>query len=215
MCLCISLLVFLNGFLLTRISIETKNTCEMTCHKDECPVFNALLSLSNRTNFCQLNPPMKKLVFLLMDGLRFDFLETSSSHKGRKQPLKHIISIFGELLSKKKKKISIYKFMADPPTTTMQRLKGIMTGSLPTFIDISKNFASDEIREDNFIHHLKSKEKGVVFVGDDMWVDLFPRHFKRQYSYPALNVKDLDTVDNGVIQHIFPEMQVSMYLHYL
>ena len=34
------------------------------------------------------------------------------------------------------------RFLADPPTTTMQRLKGLTTGSLPTFIDVSANFAS-------------------------------------------------------------------------
>ena len=30
------------------------------------------------------------------------------------------------------------KFVADPPTTTMQRLKGIFTGSLPTFLDVGR-----------------------------------------------------------------------------
>lgn len=43
------------------------------------------------------------------------------------------------------------KFVADAPTTTLQRLKGITTGSLPTFIDVGSNFATSEINEDNFI----------------------------------------------------------------
>lgn len=43
------------------------------------------------------------------------------------------------------------KFIADAPTTTLQRLKGITTGSLPTFIDIGSNFATPEINEDNII----------------------------------------------------------------
>lgn len=45
----------------------------------------------------------------------------------------------------------LMKFIADPPTTTLQRLKGMTTGSLPTFIDIGSNFASPEINEDNII----------------------------------------------------------------
>lgn len=43
------------------------------------------------------------------------------------------------------------KLIADAPTTTLQRLKGITTGSLPTFIDIGSNFATAEINEDNII----------------------------------------------------------------
>lgn len=30
------------------------------------------------------------------------------------------------------------KFYADPPTTTMQRLKGLTTGGLPTFMDAGR-----------------------------------------------------------------------------
>lgn len=45
----------------------------------------------------------------------------------------------------------LVKFKADPPTTTLQRLKGLTTGSLPTFIDIGSNFATPEINEDNII----------------------------------------------------------------
>lgn len=43
------------------------------------------------------------------------------------------------------------KLIADAPTTTLQRLKGITTGSLPTFIDVGSNFGTDEIIEDNII----------------------------------------------------------------
>jgi len=36
----------------------------------------------------------------------------------------------------------------------MQRLKGLTTGSLPTFIDAGSNFASSEINEDNFLDQI-------------------------------------------------------------
>ena len=45
---------------------------------------------------------------------------------------------------------------ADPPTTTMQRLKALTTGSLPTFVDAGSNFASSAIVEDNLIKQLSS-----------------------------------------------------------
>ena len=50
----------------------------------------------------------------------------------------------------------LYQAKADPPTTTMQRLKALTTGSLPTFIDAGSNFASSAIVEDNLIKQLSS-----------------------------------------------------------
>ena len=49
----------------------------------------------------------------------------------------------------------LFEFLADPPTTTMQRLKGLTTGSLPTFIDLSSNFGSYAITEDNIIEQVR------------------------------------------------------------
>ena len=44
-----------------------------------------------------------------------------------------------------------FTFRADPPTTTSQRLKGLTTGSLPTFMNMSDNFESHAIKEDNWV----------------------------------------------------------------
>lgn len=89
------------------------------------------------------------------------------------------------------------KFIADPPTTTLQRLKGITTGSLPTFIDMGSNFATPEINEDNIIDQMIANNLTVVFAGDNTWTELFPKRFKRSYAYPSFNIHDLDSVDNG------------------
>lgn len=53
---------------------------------------------------------------------------------------------------------------SDPPTTTLQRLKGITTGSLPTFIDMGSNFGGSSIVEDSFIGQLSSAGKKVSIV---------------------------------------------------
>ena len=67
------------------------------------------------------------------------------------------------------------RFRADAPTTTMQRIKGMTTGSFPTFIDISNNFDSSEISEDNLIDQiLKVQTQNITFLGDDTWLKLFP-----------------------------------------
>ncbi|CAI0428691.1 unnamed protein product [Linum tenue] len=100
----------------------------------------------------------------------------------------------------------IFKAIADPPTTSLQRLKGLTTGGLPTFVDVGNSFGAPAIVEDNLIHQLVSNGKRVVMMGDDTWVQLFPDHFNKSYPYPSFNVKDLDTVDNGCNTHIFESL---------
>lgn len=41
-------------------------------------------------------------------------------------------------------------------------------------------------------------------MGDDTWEGLFPNKFFRSYFFPSFNVKDLHTVDNGILQHLYP-----------
>ncbi|XP_062190830.1 GPI ethanolamine phosphate transferase 3 isoform X2 [Phragmites australis] len=43
-------------------------------------------------------------------------------------------------------------------------------------------------------------------MGDDTWIQLYPEHFNKSFPYPSFNVKDLDTVDNGVIEHLLPSL---------
>ncbi|QPG74578.1 hypothetical protein FOA43_001909 [Brettanomyces nanus] len=96
--------------------------------------------------------------------------------------------------------------MANPPTTTLQRLKGLTTGSLPTFIDAGSNFNGDVIDEDNLISQLYYSGRRVAFAGDDTWDALFGPYLYRNLTFPyeSLNVWDLHSVDQGVIDHIFP-----------
>ena len=86
-------------------------------------------------------------------------------------------------------------------------LKGLTTGSIPTFIDLSSNFASYEINEDNIIDQLISHGRRVVFAGDDTWLSLFPNRFTRTYPFPSFDVWDLDTVDRGVERNLFRELE--------
>ena len=85
-------------------------------------------------------------------------------------------------------------------------MKGLTTGTLPTFIDAGSNFAGEAIEEDNLLRQLKDAGKRIVHLGDDTWTALFPGYFEEGISraYPSLNVWDLHTLDNGVTEHIFP-----------
>lgn len=53
--------------------------------------------------------------------------------------------------------------------------------------------------------------KRVVFMGDDTWESLFPKKFHRSLPFPSFNVKDLHTVDNGILQNLYT---TSVYFIY-
>ena len=120
---------------------------------------------------------------LIVDALRFDFAPEFPT--------------IAQTLAKHQNYSRLFQFVADAPTTTMQRLKGLTTGGLPTFVDIGRSFdAGIDIQEDNWVHGAMRAGHRVSVIGDDTWVSLFPPHRLTKASpYPSLNVKDIDGCD--------------------
>lgn len=88
-------------------------------------------------------------------------------------------------------------------------VKGMTTGGMPTFIEVRNNFDSSSITEDNLILQFINNGKWITFMGDDTWESLFPSYFNKSFPFPSFNVKDLHTVDDGVISHLIPEITAS------
>jgi phosphatidylinositol glycan class O len=130
------------------------------------------------------------------------------------------------LLQQNASQCTLFGFRADPPTVTSQRLKGITTGTLPTFIDIGANMNSSAVTDDNFIDQLlrvrgksgnsntcaadattSCAEGGkMVVLGDDTWGALFPTQFSTAHLYDSFNTRDLDKVDDGILSHLFEHL---------
>ncbi|KAJ2688221.1 mannose-ethanolamine phosphotransferase gpi13, partial [Coemansia sp. RSA 1285] len=72
----------------------------------------------------------------------------------RLMPYHNRLSTIHQLNERYPEQTMLYRFRADPPTTTLQRLKGLTTGQLPTFIDAGSNFAGSAIEEDNWLQSL-------------------------------------------------------------
>ncbi|KAJ8392768.1 hypothetical protein AAFF_G00072520 [Aldrovandia affinis] len=159
-------------------------------------------------DFCQAEPRFRRAVVLIIDALKIDFARFNAQNVAPR-PFENKLPVLEEVMSSQPTHSRLFAFRADPPTTTMQRIKGFTTGSLPTFIDVGNNFASSAILEDNLVHQLGQVGKRVVFMGDDTWESLFPKKFHRSLPFPSFNVKDLHTVDNGILQHLYPTMEGS------
>ncbi|XP_055951467.1 GPI ethanolamine phosphate transferase 3-like [Argiope bruennichi] len=207
---------FLSGYLLKRIVVHQNSTVTDSIGRDiDC---KNVLSLRHM-NFYEKEEKIPqysknknylkrfdRAIIIVIDALRFDFVLHHPEDTGENFYLNKM-PVFKEIMEKNKNNALLFRLTADPPTTTLQRLKGLTTGSLPTFIDLSLNFASSEISEDNFIRQMNKYNKRIVFMGDDTWDNLFPNAFHRKFPFPSFNVKDLDTVDDGILKHLYDEME--------
>ncbi|RAH71490.1 alkaline phosphatase-like protein [Aspergillus aculeatinus CBS 121060] len=214
---------FTKGFLLTRQILEAKSTC------DESP--RALWPPAHRdVGGCWLRPTFKKAVILIIDALRYDFTipYSPSIQAAEEKPYHHALTVLHTLASERPRNALLLPFLADPPTTTLQRLKALTTGTLPTFIEAGSNFAGSALTEDNLLDQLLSvpsssspssstprtnphsdhnpKQRRLVHLGDDTWLKLYPDHFLPHLShpFPSFVVEDLHTVDTGVTTHLLP-----------
>ncbi|XP_067114301.1 GPI ethanolamine phosphate transferase 3 [Osmerus mordax] len=191
----VGIFLFVGGFLLVRLEVNRTSTCA-----------DVLLPEGGPADFCpEGRQRFRKAVIIIIDALKFDFARFDPSNT-QPRPYENKMPVFDELISSRPSQARLYPFRADPPTTTMQRIKGFTTGSLPTFIDVGNNFASSAILEDNLVQQLGEVGKRVVFMGDDTWENLFPKKFHRSLPFPSFNVKDLHTVDDGILKHLYPIM---------
>ncbi|KYB26700.1 GPI ethanolamine phosphate transferase 3 [Tribolium castaneum] len=229
-----SILLFSRGFLLSKNAQTTNSTClslsEIPCihkesttlsaHEQQCSADTKLSyvfqNINSASDICL--PQRARVVFVIIDALRYDFALYDENLKNP-LPFQNKLPVINELLKQQPDNSRLYKFIADPPTTTMQRLKALTTGSLPTFIDAGSNFATNEINEDNIIDQLLRHNLSTVLIGDDTWDGLYPNRFLRKYPYPSFDVWDLDTVDDGVNFHLYPELAKNdwsfLIAHYL
>ncbi|KAF9578091.1 mannose-ethanolamine phosphotransferase gpi13, partial [Lunasporangiospora selenospora] len=121
------------------------------------------------------------------------------------------LPIVNRLLETQPDNTLVFQFVADPPTTTLQRLKALTTGTLPTIIDAGSNFASSQLKEDNWLTQfeaLRGRDR-ILFTGDDTWTNLFPTALtsNNSHSFESFDTHDLDTVDNGVIEFLGPALK--------
>ncbi|KAL1390313.1 hypothetical protein pipiens_001328 [Culex pipiens pipiens] len=211
--------LFSKGFLLTRIAQTDFSSCvryeDIRCGTGggdndgdggSCKVESILRDVNQSAGICM--PRKGKVILLVIDALRYDFGEFDASLKDP-LPYQNGLPVLEELRNRFPDRTRRLKFVADPPTTTLQRLKAMTTGSLPTFIDIGSNFASPEINEDNVVDQWKRHNLSTIFLGDSTWTELFPGRFKRKYDYPSFNIHDLDTVDSAIERHLPKEIGKS------
>lgn len=163
-------------------------------------------------------PTFDKLIFVVIDALRSDFLFDENISK---------FSFIHEKLNTGE----AWGFTAysNPPTVTLPRLKGITTGSTPNFLDAILNVAEGDNSSgisdsDSWLNQLRRKaHHRIRFFGDDTWLKLFAPAEEFFDSWEGTNsffVSDFEQVDLNVTRHIPKQLNEmsqwdSLILHYL
>lgn len=155
----IGLFLFTKGFLLTRLVLEDRSSCDILPNGQHA---------TDISDGCWHPRTFKKAVVIIIDALRYDFtLPSQPNDPG--SPTKYYrdnLPFLYNTAAQHPEKAFLFPFIADPPTSTLQRLKGLTAGNLPTFIDIGSNFAGQATEEDNILVQLKSQGKRIVHLGD-------------------------------------------------
>ena len=161
----------------------------------------------------QTPPPFDRLIFMVVDALRSDFVygNASSFH-------------FTQSLIRSGAAVP-FTGHASPPTITMPRVKAITTGSVPSFLDLMLNFAESDTSstlatQDTWLAQMKAQPNGkLIMYGDDTWLRLFPGFFERADGTSSFFVSDFTEVDNNVTRHVPEELRrpdwSAMILHFL
>ncbi|KAI9287339.1 hypothetical protein BC943DRAFT_319562 [Umbelopsis sp. AD052] len=158
-------------------------------------------------------PQFDRLVFVLVDALRNDFVFERGSG----------FSFVKSLISQGSAKPFTAK--ATAPTVTLPRIKALTTGAIPSFIDAILNIAESDTssslaHQDNWVYQLhKNGSNTINFFGDDTWIKLFPGLFRRTDGTTSFFVSDTVQVDTNVTRHVQSEIAkedwTANIFHYL
>uniref|UniRef100_K3WUI9 GPI ethanolamine phosphate transferase 2 C-terminal domain-containing protein n=1 Tax=Globisporangium ultimum (strain ATCC 200006 / CBS 805.95 / DAOM BR144) TaxID=431595 RepID=K3WUI9_GLOUD len=158
-------------------------------------------------------PQYDRLVVVLIDALRADMVLGGDVMYGKamanggedlsaNMPYTRGLVTSGQALG--------YVGHASVPTVTMPRLKAIVTGKAPAFIDILKNFNSVALSEVNLVDLFVAHGHRIVFYGDDTWLKLFPSAFQRSDGTSGFFTRDTVEVDDNVTRHLKDELDPTM-----
>lgn len=163
-----------------------------------------------------------RLVVVLIDALRADMVLGSDAMYGsiaeQHQQHQHVKAELNAHMPYTRALVDSQHAMgyvgyASVPTVTMPRLKALLTGKSPAFIDILKNFNSAALENENLMQFFAQDGFRLVFYGDDTWLKLFPSEtkvFQRADGTSGFFTRDTVEVDTNVTRHLAQELDPTM-----
>ncbi|KAJ5298090.1 hypothetical protein N7508_008339 [Penicillium antarcticum] len=145
--------------------------------------------------------PFDKIVFMVVDALRSDFVYSENSGFSFTRSLVQS----GEALP--------FTMEATSPTFTRLCIQSMTVGASPAFSEVFSNTQrlvkgeSDRIVE-SWLGHLKATGRGkMTFSGEENWLNLFPKMFDRSEGYGSHFLPDFTSIDPAVAMFIDKELK--------
>lgn len=133
-----------------------------------------------------------------MDG---DFVNYIGGYEGYRMQL------FKKLKEQYPNRLRMYTSIADMPTVTNQRIRGMSTGTVPLVFDLGGNAGvGSEIIEDSIVYQANAMNKTIKMYGDDFWLGLYPTYFDEYEIFPSLDVTNLHDNDNLVRRNVLEQI---------
>lgn len=162
---------------------------------------------SNTVHDTTYTPLHERLVLLVVDALRYDFVDAERFPYAS-----------GLLKSEQALK---FRSRAFAPTVTLPRIKSILSGVVPGYVDIVVNLDASRMSTDNIINQAHKQLKRSYFFGDDTWLKLFPAEYFAKYEgTTSFYVNDYTEVDTNVTRNVKTSLEPGeewdfLFLHYL
>ncbi|KAI1662856.1 alkaline-phosphatase-like protein [Daldinia decipiens] len=159
--------------------------------------------------------PFDKVIFMMVDALRTDFVFAKDGGFP-----------FTQSLIRSGAAVPITALSA-MPTLTLSRIKALTQGSSQSFLDAWLNVVNwpEDSRLDSgdtWLTRLKASrtdQKKLVFYGIEEWVDLYSDVFDRQEYFSSFHLPRLVDIDRNVTRNLSKELErddwSALILHYL
>ncbi|CAI2363875.1 unnamed protein product [Moneuplotes crassus] len=199
----------LDGIFLSRKILPDRNNMTFEKSIEKSGIFSEISDRNLFTKRMEVNTqilPPRKLIVILVDALREsfvdgDFINYVGDYKGYRMQL------FKKLKEKYPKRLKMFTSIADMPTVTNQRIRGMSTGTVPLVFDLGGNAGvSSQIVEDSIIYQAKAMGKTIKMYGDDFWLGLYPTSFDEHEIFPSLDVTNLHDNDNLVRRRVLDQI---------
>ena len=112
--------------------------------RDQFNDISTTVPFENTTNWFE--PQAKKVIIVLIDALRFEFLHYNENVTTQNETYcQNKFKELHESMLAETDNYNLFRGYADSPTVTTQRVKCLMTGNIPSFIEVANNFGGSEV----------------------------------------------------------------------
>jgi len=139
-------------------------------------------------------PRKGKVLMILFDSLRFDYLMENGDIAGNKQFPQNKFRQFEQAYQQNPDKFVLMRARADAPTMTVNRIPCIATGNIPPKSALLQSLGASAAVEDSFPKQMRLQRYKSYYAGDPLWPQVFPNEFTEAHPAPGYNLKD-NTVD--------------------